>query len=82
MGVDTILFIILWLVILVFLLPNIEMIIFGIGVLFGAISSLFNMFAYVGASCSLINTIENVFIIAWLWFVLIAFYHNFFKQSW
>lgn len=79
MGVDTILRIVLWLVLLAFFWPSLTTIIYFIGLFFGAIASMFNLFSYIGASCDLINSFEASFIIIWLWFVFLAFYKSFFS---
>lgn len=80
MGVDAIIRIVVGLVFIAFFLPNLTTIIYFLGIFFGAVASMFNVFSYVGASCQLINSITWWIILFGLWFILLSFYKSFFAK--
>lgn len=77
MGVDTILWLIFWFIILAFLLINLSQVVFFIGLLLWVISSLFNVFQYIGVSCQLIYTFTAYFYTAIAFYIMFLIYKMF-----
>lgn len=77
MGVDTIIWIIVWFVIALFLFTNLLSIVYFIGVIFWLLSSVFDVFQYIGTSCSMILNVKATFYTAIVFFIGFQFYKMF-----
>lgn len=77
MGVDTIIWIIVWFVIALFLISNLVQIVYFIGIIFGLISSVFDVFQYLGTSCNMILNVKATFYTAIVFFIGFQFYKMF-----